>query len=84
MPGWAYFVREAEFQAHIANYIDQPEVFFLSWAQNPQAQTRYRSTVANRNTTPLFGQDIGPPLGMLSQVQASLCVRGMFLFVEME
>jgi CxC2 like cysteine cluster associated with KDZ transposases len=34
MPGWAYFVREAEFQAHIANYIDQPEVFFLVMAQN--------------------------------------------------
>ena len=30
MPGWAYFMWEAEFQAHITNYIDQPEVFFLS------------------------------------------------------
>ena len=28
MPGWAYFVWEAEFQVHITNYIDQPEVFF--------------------------------------------------------
>lgn len=26
MPGWAYFVREDDFQAHIANYVDQPEV----------------------------------------------------------
>lgn len=29
MPGWAYFVREAEFQSHIANYVDQPEVRLL-------------------------------------------------------
>jgi hypothetical protein len=27
MPGWAYFVREDEFQAHIANHVDEPEVF---------------------------------------------------------
>lgn len=29
MPGWAYFVREDEFQAHIAKYVDQPEVCYL-------------------------------------------------------
>jgi hypothetical protein len=85
MPGWAYFVGETEFQAHIANYVDQPEVFFFSlWTQNLKAQTRDRLTVANLNTTPSFGRDIGPPLGMQSQVQASLCVLDMFLFVRME
>ena len=26
MPGWVYFVRDAEFQAHITDYVDQPEV----------------------------------------------------------
>jgi hypothetical protein len=26
MPGWAYFVREDDFQAHIAKNVDQPEV----------------------------------------------------------
>ena len=26
MPGWAYFVREDEFQEHIANHVDEPEV----------------------------------------------------------
>jgi hypothetical protein len=36
MPGWAYFVREDEFQAHIANYIDQPEVFFFVMIQSPE------------------------------------------------
>lgn len=29
-PGWAYFVEEDKYQAHIKNYADQPEVFFLS------------------------------------------------------
>jgi hypothetical protein len=29
MPGWAYFVQEGDFQTHIANYIDQPEVFLF-------------------------------------------------------
>jgi hypothetical protein len=85
MPGWAYFVREEEFQAHIANHVDEPEVLlFLIRCQRLQAQRRYRSTVANQNTTPLFGQDIGPLLGMPSQAQVSLYVLGMFLFVGME
>ena len=50
MPGWAYFVWEAEFQAHIANYIDQPEVFFchrlkiskLKWDIDQQLWIRTR------------------------------------------
>jgi hypothetical protein len=84
MPGWAYFVREEEFQAHIANYVDQPEVHFLLRAQNIQAHARYRSTVANQIMMPSFEQVIGPPLGMPSQGQASLCVLAMFWFVGME
>ena len=35
MPGWAYFVWEDEFQVHIANYIDQPEVFFFCHDSKP-------------------------------------------------
>jgi hypothetical protein len=87
MPGWAYFVREEEFQAHIANHTDEPEVFFFlgSGPHKLDAQrSTTRSTVANRNTTPSFGQDIGPPLGMPSQVRALPYVLGMFLFVKME
>ena len=26
MPGWGTFVPEEEYKAHIANYVDQPEV----------------------------------------------------------
>ena len=26
MPGWAAYVPELEYQAHLANYVDQPEV----------------------------------------------------------
>lgn len=26
MPGWAAYVPESEYQAHLANYVDQPEV----------------------------------------------------------
>lgn len=26
MPGWGAYVPEAEYKAHIANYVDQPEV----------------------------------------------------------
>ena len=28
-PGWASFVEESGYQAHIKNYIDQPEVCFV-------------------------------------------------------
>jgi hypothetical protein len=84
MPGWAYFVREAEFQAHIAGYVHQPEVIFFCNGLKTSKLKQYRSTVANRNTTPSFGQDIGPPLGMPSQVPALLYVLDMFLFVGME
>jgi hypothetical protein len=26
MPGWGAYVPEEEYQSHIANYVDQPEV----------------------------------------------------------
>ena len=26
MPGWGAYVPEAEYKAHIANYVDEPEV----------------------------------------------------------
>ena len=26
-PGWAYFVKEEDYQAFLAGYVDQPEVF---------------------------------------------------------
>lgn len=28
MLGWAYFIKETKFQEHVANYVDQPEVYF--------------------------------------------------------
>jgi hypothetical protein len=36
MPGWGAFVPEEEYKAHIANYVDQPEV-----------RVQYRKSLSN-------------------------------------
>jgi hypothetical protein len=69
MPGWGAYVPETKYKAHIANYVDEPEVSpkYLDENLPRSLNVHNRSTHVSPSTTLLFAWVLGTRLVMLSQ-----------------